>query len=115
MLPSPWVGLVLALAAYRATRLVGWDDLPPIARARSWALGERVEARSRPAGQEDVYVTLYRRPLLAHFVFCPFCVGFWISVAVYVAWVFEPRPTLYACVPFALSAAVGLLAKNLDP
>lgn len=115
MLPSALACVALALAAFRLTRLVGWDDLPPVVRFRAWALGERVEARSRPAGQDDVYVYLYRRPLLAHFVHCPFCVGFWISVAVYVAWALEPRWTLYAAVPLALSAVVGLTAKNLDP
>lgn len=115
MIPSPWIGLVLALATFRLTRLVGWDDLPPVVRARAWALGESVTARSRPAGQEDVYVYVYKRPLLAHFVHCPFCIGFWLSAAVYVAWVFEPRGTLYVAAPFALSAVVGLVAKNLDP
>lgn len=115
MMPSALVLLVLALAAFRLVRLVGWDDLPPVVRVRSWVLGERVEARSRPAGRDDVYVTLYRRPLLAHFVHCPFCVGWWVALATYVAWVLEPRWTLYACVPLALSAAVGLIAKNLDP
>lgn len=115
MIPSPWISLVLALAAFRVTRLIGWDDLPPIVAARRWALGESVEVRSRPAGQDDVYVYVYERPLLAHFVHCPFCVGFWISLATYLLWLFEPTGTLYGAAPFALSAAVGLLAKNLDP
>lgn len=115
MIPSPWVALVLALAAYRATRLAGWDDFPPIAKLRVWALGESVTARSRPAGQADEYVYVYRRPLLAHLVHCPFCVGWWISLATYAAWLLEPRWTLYAAAPFALSAFVGLTSKNLDP
>lgn len=115
MIPHPWVGVVLALAAFRATRLLGWDDLLPIARARKWALGESVHARSRPAGADDVYIYSYRWPVLAELVHCPFCLGFWVSLVTYLAWVFEPRWTLYACVPLALSAAVGLLAKNLDP
>lgn len=115
MIPSAWVGVVLALAAFRLTRLVGWDDLPPIARVRAWALGERVEARSRPGGQDDAYLTLYRRPLLAHLVHCPFCVGWWVSLALYIVWLWLPTETLYAAAPLALSAAVGLIAKNLDP
>jgi hypothetical protein len=115
VIPSPWVALVLVLAAFRLTRLVGWDDLPPVARARARALGESVVARSRPAGQDDEYVYLYRRPLLAHLVHCAFCLGFWAAVVVYVAWLLEPRPTLYVCAPFAIGAAVGLIAKNLDP
>lgn len=115
MIPSPWVGVILALAAYRLTRLVGWDDLPPVVAARKWLLGEQVRAHPRPAGQNDEYVYTYRRPLLAHLVHCAFCLGFWVAVVVYVAWIFEPRGTLYAAMPFALGAAAGLIAKNLDP
>lgn len=115
VIPSPWVGVVLALAAFRLTRLVGWDELPPVVAARKWVLGESVRAFSRPAHQPDEYVYAYRRPLLAALVHCPFCLGFWISLATYVAWALEARWTLCVCVPLALSAAVGLIAKNLDP
>lgn len=56
----------------------------------------------------------YRRPLLEEFLSCPFCLGFWVSLVVYGCWLAAARPTLYAVTPFAISGAVGLLAKNLD-
>jgi hypothetical protein len=115
VIPSPWVAVVLALAAFRLTRLLGWDDLPPIARARARALGETVNAYRGRAGEPDNYVYNYKRPTLAHLVHCAFCLGFWVACAVYVAWLLVPTPTLYVCVALALSAAVGLVAKNLDP
>lgn len=122
MIPSPWVGLILALAAYRITRLIGWDDLPPIAKARWWLLGARTvgTSASTSAGmgltsETTTWVTTYRRPLLAHFIHCAFCLGFWCSVVVYVAWLEVPTQTLYAAVPLALAAVVGLIAKQLDP
>lgn len=121
MIPSAWPAVVLALAAFRLTRLLGWDDLPPIARLRARAVGLKVvmHGSSNAVGgltneEPDVVVT-YRRPLLHHFLSCPFCQGFWVSVVVYAAWRFEPTGTLYAAAPLALSAAVGLVAKNLDP
>jgi hypothetical protein len=57
----------------------------------------------------------YRRPTLAHLVHCPFCLGWWVSLSVYIAWLAWPRGTLYALAPFALSGLVGLISKNLDP
>lgn len=121
MIPHPWPALVLALAAYRAVRLLGWDDFPPIARVRAWVVGEGAVSRGSHNAQlnltaEKPEITVsYRRPLLDHFIHCPFCVGAWLSLIVYLAWLAEPRWTLYGAAPFALSGAVGLIAKNLDP
>jgi hypothetical protein len=110
MLPSAWVGLVLALAAFRLCRLIGWDDLPPIVRFRNRITGADFIRTTEPTPGYWVF----KRPLLAHFLGCAFCLGFWISAAVYTTWRFWPVACIYACAPFALSTAVGLLAKNLD-
>lgn len=150
MIPSPWVGLVLGLAAYRLTRLGGWDDWPPIYRLRAWIIGERwipdlpwgnpghdvmgdiVEAVERarehginlpdspelpgkqPSSEAEGVRPAYDRPLLAHLFHCPFCLGWWISLAVYLWWVLTPAWGLYPVAPFALAGFVGLVAKNLD-
>jgi hypothetical protein len=54
LMPSPFIALVIALAAYRLTRLAGWDDFPLAARIRAWAIGERwIEP---PSGKQ--YATL---------------------------------------------------------
>lgn len=112
MIPDPWVALVLALGAFRVARLIGWDDLPPIAKLRARLTGEVI--RYMPtASTEPVYA--WGRPLLAHFLACPYCQGFWVSVAVYGSWLVSERVTLYALAPFALSAAVGIIARRLDP
>lgn len=104
MLPTWWTFLILALAAYRWTRLAGWDDFPPIERLRNYVLGYYVSKQYGPR---------YRRPTFAHLVHCPFCIGWWISAATYTLWLLWPD-MLYGAVPFALSGAVGLIAKNLD-
>jgi hypothetical protein len=119
VIPSAWVSVVLALGAFRVARLVGWDDLPPIQRLRDRVVGaDYSQTGSANAGytsETPSYAWRFRRPTLAHFLGCAFCQGFWVSCAVYVAWLEEPAWTLYVVAPFALSAAVGLLAKNLDP
>lgn len=121
MTPSPLVLLVLALAAYRLTRLIGWDDLPPLLRARTWLVGAELHVSGSSnqhaglTGEQTQATWTYRRPLLAHFLACAFCQGFWTSSAVYALWAALGHWTLYAFVPLALSGAVGLIAKNLDP
>ncbi len=73
-MPHPWELAVLALAAFRLFRLLSYDDLRPIARARAWVLGEEV---ARIEGCPDP-IYQYRWPTLAHFVGCGFCLGAWV-------------------------------------
>ena len=93
-IPSPWAAIVLTLATFRLLRLIGWDEFPPVAIVR-----ERM---------------LKGRDLLGHLWGCPFCLGFWVSVAVYLLWLWQPAVVMYAAAPFALSAAIGLMAKGWD-
>jgi hypothetical protein len=51
---------------------------------------------------------------LAEFITCAWCLGFWVSVGVWLAWIIEPHGTLVVAVPFAISAAVGLIRTRLD-
>jgi hypothetical protein len=122
VIPAAWPAVVILLGTFRIVRLIGWDDLPPIVRLRGWAIGAHLQqtgsvndrmALTGPVEVESEW--RYRRPLLAHFLRCPYCQGFWVSLDVYLAWLAEPRWTLYALAPFALSAGVGIAARMLDP
>lgn len=120
MIPGFMVAAILVLGVYRIVRLIGWDDLPPIIRARDWVVGMKVvrsgslNAVGGLTNEEPELLLVPDRPTLDHFLHCAFCQGFWVSCAAYVAWIEEPRWTLYVLAPFAISGAVGLLAKNLD-
>jgi len=94
-IPSPWAAIVLTLATFRLLRLIGWDTFPPIASAR-----ERL---------------LKGRTLLGELWGCVYCLGFYVSLVVYLFWLWTPKWTIAILAPFALSGAVGLLARNLDP
>lgn len=109
---TPWAFVVLALGLFRIVRLIGWDDLPPIARLRARITRERVHTNSTDS-RELIYT--YGRPTLAHFLACAYCQGWWVCLVGYVAWRVEPGWTLAALAPFALSAAVGIVARRLDP
>ena len=95
MIPGLLELVLMTLGAYRATRLIGWDTFPPVEAVRL-----RVASRS---------------DLAAELLGCPFCLGWWVSLTVYVLWVAFPTVTVTACVPLAVSASVGLIARNLDP
>lgn len=136
--PSWWQFALIVLGAYRVLRLVGWDEFPLAAKLRGLAIGEhwipcepeddqaekaagRIDAAQlglpgkQPTSQVAYVRPAYRRPTLAHLVHCPFCAGWWISLACWGAFQLSERWTLVALTPFAVSGAVGLVAKNLDP
>lgn len=90
---------IQALAAYRLTRLVQEDDLPPM----PW-LRDRMWDRQ----QKDL------DDLLAKLVQCPWCLGFWVSAGVLVADALVPRLWRPLATALALSAVVGHLRVRLD-
>lgn len=113
MIPSPWQFVLLALAAYRLTRLIGWDVITRPAREAlvgRYEKGSGKQARDTELGRK---LGTYHRKL-DEFVHCPYCMGFWCSLALWFAWWWQPHWTLVMCVPFAINAIVGLTTKNLD-
>lgn len=125
-LSNPMLVLVNLLAAFRLTRLLVDDSLPPIALWRMqvsrwaderWAPSRRIynpEADdAEPTGADADKLLAYGRSPLANLLACYWCAGFWMSAAVTLlastgTW------WLWAAAPLALSAAVGLLARLAD-
>jgi hypothetical protein len=102
VIPSPLELLVLSLGAFRVYRLLGQDEiLSP--------LRDRITGAKVLREQWE-----FERPKIATFLTCPWCCGFWVSLLVYGTWLSDSKLTLYAMTPFAISAAVGLIARNLD-
>jgi len=91
--PDWWQALLLALAAYRFWRLLAWDEITEPARLRLVRYGKR-----------------NYRAKLADFIQCPYCLGAWISIAWWGAWMLNEHWTTVAAVPFAISTAVVLIA-----
>lgn len=91
--PDWWSFVLLAFAAWRTFRLISEDTILDTPRDQLTSkLGEKSEL----------------------FVVCPFCLGFWLSVGWWLAWVAWPHWTLVAATPWAISAVVGLVAARLD-
>lgn len=95
---SPWLVILDALMALRLTRLIIADTLPPVARAREWAL-------ARWPGEWGAGLV------------CFWCAGFWVAILVVVGHTLAELAgvgawwVLVAAV-FAVSAVVGLLGER---
>lgn len=101
-----WYGMILlALAAYRVFRLLSEDTI--LDGPRNWVLklGKWKEGQALPKGY---------RQRLADFLICPWCLGFWVTLAWWGAWQVWHGGTLVAAVPFALSTLVGAIAHALN-
>ena len=89
LVPSWWGLALLGLAAYRTWRLLAEDSILDKPRLRLYQ-------RSR-------------KESFVNFVGCPWCFGFWISLAWWGAWQLWPHDTLVAAGVMALSAVVGII------
>lgn len=90
------------LASYRLWRLLALDDLPGVAELRD---------------RLDRWATTDRRVRYVDAIRCPWCLGFWSCVAVFVTvQLVDPytTPTLLVLQIAAASTVVGLIGSNVD-
>lgn len=90
---AAWL-LVDALAVYRLTRFVTRDSMPVIAKPRD-AIGRRWGDRA-----------------LGELVVCPWCVSWWVGLAVIAARLTLPLWWTPFSLAFAYSAVAGLIAEH---
>lgn len=100
--PNWWTLILLGGASFRMYRLIAMDTL--LDTPRAWLVGLGVWKDGMPIP------TTYRKGL-AEFITCPWCLGFWITLAWWAAWQGWPHGTLVVAAPLSISAAVGLVAK----
>lgn len=110
-IPPLYELVLLGVAAWRSFQLLAFDDI--LNRPRRWVL--RLDPNWQQDGDEvgDEY-----RLKWALFITCPYCAGFWIAIAWFVAWQITPFWTIIVTIPFVLNAiAIAChkhLAKNED-
>lgn len=115
MIPVLYQFVLLALIAYRVWHLLAEDDV--LKRPRHWLV-------RLPRGwkEGDTLPRAYRQRL-ALFINCPYCLGFYVSLGVYLAWISTlgtwPGSVTDILIGvgiwFAISASVGLIRSTLDP
>jgi len=106
-IPTPWAALLLVAASYRLWRLLAEDTI--LDRPRRWLV------RLPRDWEEGMQLPIAYRMRLAEFINCPWCSGFWISIAVWLLWQAEEHWVTVLAVPLAVSAGVGITRGLLDP
>jgi hypothetical protein len=101
--PGAWEAIILSLAAFRIWRLLGADTI--LNRPREWLTRLNQYERKPLRYRQGLDIWLH----------CPWCLGFWVAIAVWGAWLAWPTGTLIFCTPWMIGAAVGLIQRNLDP
>lgn len=103
-IPGWWQFALLALAAYRTFRLIAEDTILERPRRAILRLDPGWEEEGDPTGPD------YRAEW-GFFITCPYCAGFWISLAWWGAWLLWPHATVLVAVPWAIGAVVAFFAK----
>ena len=103
--PDWWQALLLTLGSWRIFHLLAFDDI--LDRPRRYITRLNKTWRQEGDATGDSY-----REGLASFLTCPYCLGFWIALYVWIAWLLFPTETLWAAVPLALNAGL-IVAQRL--
>ena len=90
---------LLSLAAWRSFQLIAFDSILDQPRRYVTRLGKKWEKEGDALPKE------YREKW-ALFLQCAYCLGFWIGLVWWGAWLIWPYETLVAAVPFVISAGV---------
>lgn len=104
--PDWWTLTLLVLAVFRVWRLLAEDDV--LDRPRAWLL------RLGDWKEGDPVVPSTYRAGLGKFLSCPWCLGFWLSLGWWGAWMLWPHASAMLAAPWALSAVVGLVGSRLN-
>jgi hypothetical protein len=107
MTHAPVLLLLDALACYRLTRLVVTDYLTEPLRER---LRGRVPLSDRQLTGDRIVVA--KRPKVAEFLSCPWCVSFWTAIGVVLMQSLLPTACLYVTAVLAFSAVAGIIAES---
>lgn len=104
--PSPWIALLLLGFSYRIWRLLAEDTI--LSAPRYYLVGLPIDWEDGDPIPDGYRITL------ASFISCAWCLGFWVSLAVWGAWIAFPTVIEFIAVPFAISSGVGLVRARID-
>jgi hypothetical protein len=86
------VFIVLVLAIVRLHRLIAYDEI------------------TKPL--RDSWISTHER--VQYWVECPWCLGFWLTLAVLSGWSWRGHWLLVFSIPLAVSELVGIIASKID-
>jgi hypothetical protein len=96
--------IVLVLGSYRVWMLIAKDAITMRLRTRLLGYDDTGKRNRWPHPHKQI----------AELVHCPWCLGFWISLVVSVAYYVWPHGAWWVMLPFAVSAGVALISVCFD-
>lgn len=100
--------IIVVLGAYRLWMLIAKDTITEGLRERllGYSMGDD--------GKYHRNRWPHPRKRLGEFIHCPWCLGFWASLACVAAFYEWPHATRWVLLPFAVSASVALISVCFD-
>lgn len=120
-----WPIIILALGVWSITRLITTDSFPPIEKLRNWVFDrfphEGYTAKHKPnperARSTNISGGMYyvnEGHWIGELLHCPWCSGWWVSLAVCLSYWAWPVVTLAVLIPFGLRVVSGALHAWTD-
>jgi hypothetical protein len=94
--------LLVAMATFKASRLIAKDRVTSTARAPFTELEDGISRREAPRGRG-------LRRAVGELILCPHCLGVWIAAAFAAALIVAPRPTRWITAVFSAALGVDVL------
>lgn len=94
--------LILVLAGHRLFHILSTDTITKKWRERLLGWDDDQRRNGWPSD----------RKRLAEFIHCPWCVGFWIALAGWVAFRYYPHGVMLGAWPLAISSGIALIASH---
>lgn len=116
-----WPLLFLALGIYSLTRLITKDSI--IDRQREWFFHhfppEGHQSKRKPKRGKSIVVSggqyyVTEGTKLGELAHCPWCMGFWVSLVLFAAFVAAPVVTTFVLVPLGLRVIPGVIESVID-
>ncbi len=106
---EPWAFIVVGLAAFRLTRFFVYDSLVGSNLESGSAWSRRLDTLVYTAEGKD---RSFLRGKIGDLLVCPWCLGFWLTVATWAVWRTENEPARLIVQLFALAGLAGLVAAT---
>lgn len=121
---NPVYLFLLAFGIYSITRLLSKDSFPPIEKMRNWVYDrwphDGYSTMKRPVNEKSRWVSTGQSYYvntgvwLGELIHCPWCLGWWVSLAACTSFVLWPVITLAVMTPFALRVIPGMIESVID-
>lgn len=106
---TPWAFFIVALAAGRITGFVVYDSLAGFNLGSGSKMSRRLDVWAwQSDGKSHPGLGGWARDKIGNLLVCTYCIGWWITLACWAAWVWGPRWAEYVLMAWAAAGAQSM-------